>query len=259
MTAFAHLAHDERTVLLLSLILSGIVQGIYDTLLHASAKCACVRSCPIVLKYPCLCLGKCILAIKFLVSLSFGAAGVLVLLTDGRNVILPWDHSMPPAPPSLPEHAMPPPPPFWRPEAGARARIEKVAFLFAVAKLQSFCVWSVLVAACRFALRRRSHQQPTDEAALATWRQRPACREGNVPHGGRQLWDAFIGADKSMADLPEMAPAYPTPSGVFCCCRCCCSYQPPPDRVYEACYPGAPVFGSLQRVCDALPRAPGHT
>lgn len=168
---------SEKTIL--SVLVGGIVQGLYDFLLKSFANCLCVQRCPRVIVWLVEALGYLGLCAQFAFGLMFFGGGLGLLVSAAGTDAL----------------------------GGATWR-------FGASKAQAWLLTSVLVGTVSFWLARRKQMKPTTAEAQAQWNKRPesSCF-GCLPAmpGAKApsfLWTKFIGPEVEFSSLPSAAPTY---------------------------------------------------
>eukprot|EP00927_Polykrikos_kofoidii_P080678 TRINITY_DN7761_c0_g1_i1.p1 TRINITY_DN7761_c0_g1~~TRINITY_DN7761_c0_g1_i1.p1 ORF type:complete len:376 (-),score=58.21 TRINITY_DN7761_c0_g1_i1:84-1211(-) len=174
-------------VLLFKIVVSAVVNGVYDAVMEQAFTCACVQTGHSnVVKNFCERLSF----VQFFIQLTIAAVmfgfGLYWLLQDGEHSV----HNI------------------------LTATRELV-----VGKIVGLFVVTMLLELVGFYAGRRAQMKPTDEDAIHKWDQPSRgcfglCPESEPPS---YLWNRFIGKTKTFDDLPEHAPTYDVK--VRCCCK----------------------------------------
>ena len=167
---------DAATLTIMTIMLGGILQGVYDTLLKIFATCSCVQSCPTPIRVIFECCGSVGLIVQFFFGAAICVSGALALQ-------------------SL----------FSAEEFNA------ATWQFFASKFQAWFVTSVLVASLSFWMRRRQQLPPTDPKAYEEWNKTPKpgfCFGNKNKKPKSFLWNKYIGKDKTIEDLPLRSPRY---------------------------------------------------
>ena len=273
---------DLRTALEWSVL--PILQSLFGFVCDLAARCTCVQDWPRVVKYPCIFIGRYVLCSMWWLGVMICVFGLIVLNdtlstpfsghASGRNDdCVACDNSCffrsyvnngecddgglgsvssfcdcgTDCADCGPRN-MPPPPSLPPPLREADSAILEVVKDWGYGNLLSYLFFSILLSALRFMWCRRAHQKPGSQhsKAIAQWNRMAGNEPDDKPQNGPQLWNTYIGATKSMADLPPLAPLYETGCG-----SCGCACKPPPSRLYEACYPDANGHTQIEDVDSA--------
>lgn len=192
LTCAFNLITKEPTKTILSVVIGGLIQGIYDALLRVFAECLCVQGCPrCIVKCFELC-GRVGMVLQFLLGCVVLCIGLVAFLTE-----------MPVA------------------ELGG------VTWRFGLSKAASWLVASLLFCFISYHFARRSQMRPA--SARRSFKEKEAHEKWNTPQdpwccccscfitarAPSYFWNHYIGNDVHFEDLPERAPRYAIK--VLCC------------------------------------------
>ena len=167
---------DPVAIAMVNIFFGGLVQSVYDNLLKMFAACTCVQSCPAFIRACFRCCGSIGVVVQFFFGLIMLLGGVLALEAEIGNDALNASS--------------------WK---------------FAVGKVNAWFFYSILTLSASFALTRRSQMRPEDAKEYEKWntpQKRCLCICLGPKKPRSELWNKYIGQDKTFADLPLTAPTY---------------------------------------------------
>jgi hypothetical protein len=172
------------TLIAVTVLLGGLLQGVYDALLRIFATCSCVQRCPTPIRVAFECCGSIGLVFQFVFGAIICVSGVLslkALYGDDEVSTATWQ--------------------------------------FFASKFQAWFVSSIALSVLSFWMRRRKQVRPTDSQAYEEWNKIPDGARGVLCLTGAKtpqsfLWNKYIGEDKTMEHLPLRAPRY---AYTLCC------------------------------------------
>lgn len=194
LTCLFNMLTKEPDRTLISVIVGGVIQGLYDALLRLFAECLCVQSCPRCIVRCFETCGKIGMVLQFFLGCLVFFLGIVAFVTSADVEAL----------------------------AG-------VSWRFALSKAGSWIVASLLFCVAVYHFARQSQMRPA--SSRRSFSEKEAHERWNTPQdhwccccsclmparAPSYFWNYYIGENVTFEELPERPPGY----AVKCCCCTC--------------------------------------